>query len=200
MSESMELTAADALRALAHPLRLAILAVLQQGESTSTSLARSLGESSGSTSYHLRQLARFGLVVEIPERGDRRDRWWRAAARHVNVASSSRLTSEARAATSALLTRVLGRDNAVVAGYIESRERFAPAWQDSAVISNHVLYLTAEELAELDERLEQLLAPYERTDPSTRPSGAERVFGVTHFVPWRPDFSSEVAQGGSGGG
>jgi DNA-binding transcriptional ArsR family regulator len=67
----------DQLRALAHPLRFRILELLREGAANSTVLARRLGESSGATSYHLRQLARYGLIEEDSERSGGRERWWR---------------------------------------------------------------------------------------------------------------------------
>ena len=85
MSEEPEPTAprpmdvgAEALRGLAHPLRARILDDLQyRGPATATILGEHLGESSGSTSYHLRQLARFGFVEADPGHTGKRDRWWR---------------------------------------------------------------------------------------------------------------------------
>jgi len=70
---------AAALKALTHPLRVQILDVLRAEEQvTATSLAAQLSETSGATSYHLRQLARRGLIEEVPAAG--RERWWRLAA------------------------------------------------------------------------------------------------------------------------
>ena len=66
----------DQLRALSHPLRLRMLEVLREGPATASALGRRLGESSGATSYHLRALAKAG-VVEEDERGSKRERWWR---------------------------------------------------------------------------------------------------------------------------
>ncbi|WP_137294811.1 ArsR/SmtB family transcription factor [Nocardioides dongxiaopingii] len=68
------------LRALAHPVRLRMLGMLRvDGPATATSLATRLGLNSGATSYHLRQLAQHGFVVDDEERGNGRERWWRAA-------------------------------------------------------------------------------------------------------------------------
>jgi DNA-binding transcriptional ArsR family regulator len=68
------------LRALAHPTRLRMLGLLRhEGPATATSLAARLDLNTGATSYHLRQLARHGFVVEDTERGSARERWWRAA-------------------------------------------------------------------------------------------------------------------------
>ncbi len=67
----------SALRALAHPLRVKIYDILSQyGPQTASSLAERLGESSGSTSYHLRALAKHDLIREAPDRGTGRERWW----------------------------------------------------------------------------------------------------------------------------
>jgi DNA-binding transcriptional ArsR family regulator len=69
---------AGALKALAHPLRFQLIELLiEQGPSTASELGRLVGESSGSTSYHLRQLAKHGLIEEAPELGSARDRYWR---------------------------------------------------------------------------------------------------------------------------
>ena len=66
-----------ALRALAHPLRIRILDLLpSHGPLTASKLGEIVGESSGSTSYHLRQLAKHGLVREVEGRGTARERWW----------------------------------------------------------------------------------------------------------------------------
>jgi len=68
------------LRGLAHPLRMRLLSTLRHdGPATASQLAEKLGESSGATSYHLRQLAAHGFVEDDPERGKGRERWWRAA-------------------------------------------------------------------------------------------------------------------------
>src|SRR5215831_7404684 len=69
------------LRGIAHPIRVRLLALLRDdGPSTATRLAARTGLNSGATSYHLRQLERFGFVVE-DERTGGRERWWRAAHR-----------------------------------------------------------------------------------------------------------------------
>ena len=76
----------EALRALSHPLRLRILGLLRMdGPSTATALATRLGLNSGATSYHLRQLAQHGFVVDDEARGNARERWWRAAHQSTRV-------------------------------------------------------------------------------------------------------------------
>jgi predicted ArsR family transcriptional regulator len=68
------------LRALSHPVRLKMLELLRtEGPATATTLAQRLDLNTGATSYHLRQLAQHGFISEDTERGNARDRWWRAA-------------------------------------------------------------------------------------------------------------------------
>ena len=65
MKRAIELTDPRALRALAHPLRVKLLGLLRlEGPMTASDAGRRVGESSGSASYHLRQLERYGLVEE----------------------------------------------------------------------------------------------------------------------------------------
>ena len=70
---------AEALKAFAHPLRMAMYTALRNdGPATASMLGRALGESSGQTSYHLRQLERHGFVEDDPGHSGGRERWWRA--------------------------------------------------------------------------------------------------------------------------
>ncbi|WP_263119543.1 helix-turn-helix domain-containing protein [Cellulomonas sp. RIT-PI-Y] len=81
MSDGNRPVDASALKALAHPLRTAMLSrLMDHGSATATQLAKELGESTGQTSYHLRQLERHGLVEDDPERSGGRERWWRPVA------------------------------------------------------------------------------------------------------------------------
>ena len=70
----------ETLKAVTHPLRLRLLGLLRaDGPATATELARLLGESSGSTSYHLRQLERYGFITDATEQRSGRERRWQAA-------------------------------------------------------------------------------------------------------------------------
>ena len=65
-------------KAMSHPLRREMLRHLDEhGPATSTTLAGALGENTGTTSYHLRVLADAGVIEEVPERANGRERWWR---------------------------------------------------------------------------------------------------------------------------
>ena len=66
-----------ALKAFSHPLRMRLYDLLKDGgPATASMLARAIGESTGQTSYHLRQLERHGLITEDTGRGTGRERWW----------------------------------------------------------------------------------------------------------------------------
>src|SRR4051812_34030637 len=83
------------LRALAHPMRNRMLGLLRfYGPATATMLAGRLGVNTGATSYHLRQLADAGLVVEDDTRGNARDRWWKSAHRGTHFDSNELLDTE----------------------------------------------------------------------------------------------------------
>lgn len=71
----------DQLRAMAHPLRMEIVErVGRRGTARAADIAADLGIAANSVSYHLRTLARGGVIVEAPEAArDKRDRVWKLA-------------------------------------------------------------------------------------------------------------------------
>jgi DNA-binding MarR family transcriptional regulator len=83
-------------RTLTNPIRRRILNYIgYYGEANSTGVAKALGESTGTTSYHLRKLAEQGLIEEIPERSAGRERWWRLLPfSHVAAAPGDRTPDE----------------------------------------------------------------------------------------------------------
>src|SRR5262245_66380927 len=88
-----------AVKALAHPARLAVVEELYQGaERTSSELAELTGLSPSAMSYHLRALERWGIVERAPARSDGRERPWRAAGRSLILESDSSPTAVAASA------------------------------------------------------------------------------------------------------
>jgi DNA-binding transcriptional ArsR family regulator len=79
MAARPELHDPKLLRAIAHPVRNRILTELEaSGPLRAADLAARLGVPANSASFHLRQLAKFGLVEEDPKAArDRRDRVWK---------------------------------------------------------------------------------------------------------------------------
>jgi predicted ArsR family transcriptional regulator len=168
---------ATSLRGIAHPLRVRILGLLREhGPSTATRLAERLGQSTGATSYHLRQLAQYGFVIEEVGRGAGRERWWRAA--HQRTLFNDE--EAARAAPAEIEAYLRG----VAAAYAERVDRWLgelPAlpreWSQAATLSDWALRLTAAEAKELHDRMIALITSY-RPDPEGRPDAPEGAAAV----------------------
>lgn len=185
MERSIELRDPGALRALAHPRRLKLLGLLRlEGPQTATQAAAQLpGESSGSCSYHLRQLARYGLVEEAPG-GTGRQRPWRATSLFTSWPDVAP-TPELAAATAEFELLIAEQHFERLARWIVSRRAEPVEWQEAASFSDVLLHLTAAELAGLRRDLEQLAERYlERvTDPAKRPDGSRPVTFLQIAVP-----------------
>src|SRR5437764_6173805 len=128
---------AEHLRALAHPLRLQLLQVLQaEGPATASQLARRLGESSGATSYHLRALHRVGMVEEAEQR-NARERWWQRSAERllipnsVPAEASDTERAELQAAHAQIESLLVERDEGALQRWMEIRYELPLEWQDS---------------------------------------------------------------------
>jgi predicted ArsR family transcriptional regulator len=172
-SGSIRLTDPRALRAVAHPTRLALVGLLRrEGPLTATQAAELLGESVAGCSFHLRQLARYGLVEESGERHGRQ-RPWRATARSTSWPRVAD-TPELAAATELLQSVLAERYFDEVMRWLATRGSEPVEWQEAEHFGDSQLYLTAEELRQLGQWLRELLAPYdERTaTPELRPDGA----------------------------
>ena len=164
---------AASLKALAHPLRVRLLGLLREGgPSTATALGARLGESSGSASYHLRQLAAAGFVIDDTERGNARERWWRAAHQTTRLESTEWADEPAtRAALGVYLDAVTAASAARVREFMAEQETWPKKWQEAFTVSDFSLSLTATELRRLNEAVEQLVESYRRTPRK----GDERV-------------------------
>ncbi|WP_430790575.1 ArsR/SmtB family transcription factor [Actinoplanes sp. G11-F43] len=109
----VEITDPQTMRALAHPVRLAILDVLRRnGPATATQLAPDVGATPTVTSWHLRHLAGFGLVRDAEPGPDRRQRRWEAVGRGFRFSSpedgDEATTSAARSLTQEMFQRYAG--------------------------------------------------------------------------------------------
>jgi DNA-binding transcriptional ArsR family regulator len=185
MRKQIEVHDPRALRALAHPLRIRLLGLLrQEGALTASEAGRRLAESSGSTSYHLRQLSRFGLVEEAGS-GHGRERPWRATALYTywpNVTETAELEAAAQEFERFLLVRYVER----LERWIERSREEEPEWREAAAFGDSTLYLTVDELAGLRDRLQELGEPYlERLGhPELRPAGARAVSLLQIAIPY----------------
>jgi DNA-binding transcriptional ArsR family regulator len=162
-SSRFEVTDVAELRALSHPLRTRILGVLRlEGEATASQLGRRLGESSGSTSYHLRQLARFGLVEEAPNQVSRRDRIWRASHAMTSIDPELFRDGSRRAALDEFSARQLDRLGDQSRRWAADRVDAHRAWVSAAGFSDWMVRLSPEACAELSERLGEMLVELEK--------------------------------------
>lgn len=173
---SVELRDARALRALAHPTRLKLVGLLRlQGPLTATQAARELGETPQRCTFHLGQLAKYGLVEEAGG-GRGRERPWRATASFTSWPNV--MTGQEAAAAGQLLEAVVAEQHfEAVLGWIERKDEEPQQWQEAAQLNDVALYLTADELVEMGRATWRLFEPYlaraERAD--LRPEGARPV-------------------------
>ncbi|MFF2042685.1 winged helix-turn-helix domain-containing protein [Kitasatospora sp. NPDC058170] len=204
-----------------HPIRLALLDLIAAwGRITSNQAAQLLHQSSGTCSFHLRQLARYGLIEEAPT-GDGRSRpWqlrWEGSLMPPDGADTGSPTDSSASAQRLAPTPDGGPGSGPgyelrpdLAGDLEdtsyrqwlSHRAQAPAeWQQDEA-SSDVLHLTPDELADLGAAVRALLAPYRRRGPApdTRPVAAvTRLFPLLEHPAGETGHSSGDARRPEGG-
>jgi hypothetical protein len=170
--ESAPITDPLAMRALAHPVRVALVELLGAVDTlTATQASELLGESPANCAFHLRTLAKYGFVEEAGG-GRGRERPWKAAERHIAISTTQ---DDPRAAAAA---GVLGR--AWLDLWIErARQVFGsdatlPGWERTTGWSRTAVFLTPQETTDLRRQMRRLLEHYEprKSDPALRPPGA----------------------------
>jgi DNA-binding transcriptional ArsR family regulator len=185
---SVEVTDVRALRALAHPLRNRLLGELRlNGPATASQLGRVVGESSGATSYHLRQLAAYGFVEEAEGRGNARERWWRARHRMTSWHAADILAQEGGAEVEDELIRMeLDVRGRILSAWQAQKAELDPAWTAAASLNDYGMRLRPEEARALTEELDAVLQRWMAAHPGDAPAeGAELVFVLTGVVPVR---------------
>lgn len=170
------------MRALAHPVRLAILTRLREhGPDTATGLSPFVGASPSVASWHLRHLAEHGLVEDAPGDGAGRKRWWQA------VGKGFRFTGELDPGAYRQLTEALHVADGDVAEHW--RQEVLPTlpgkWAAAAGRWDTTIIATRQELAQIDAAVEALLTPYvQRKDaPHDAPKGARVVRVLRQTMP-----------------
>jgi DNA-binding transcriptional ArsR family regulator len=182
------LTDPVALRAYAHPIRLRLIALLRErGPQTATQAAAAIGESVPSCSFHLRQMAKYGLVE--PAAGGRgRAKPWQAAAAATEWEGSGAGGPAADAA--------LDLELALARQYFEAVTRWLttqagePAeWREAAQFGDSLLNLTAAELSLLTEQIDALVRPFRHRSPGAgrTPADARPVLVLHVAVPTAPN-------------
>jgi DNA-binding transcriptional ArsR family regulator len=203
------LTDPKALRALAHPIRMSLVGMLRvHGPLTATKAAELLGESSASCSFHLRQLAKYGLVEEAGG-GQGRERPWRQTSMFTGWPE---VTDDPEVAAAAgLLTSVVAENYFdQTMRWIDARSGEPEEWQRAAHFGDSCLYVTAAELAELGDQVRALVDQYldREADPASRPPGSRPVTYLHLAFPRMDaagrlaakDYASARAEAGPGAG
>jgi DNA-binding MarR family transcriptional regulator len=175
-SEPIEIVDPAAMRALAHPLKWALMdALLAEGQATSTRCAELVGESQANCSFHLRQLARYGLVEAAPS-SSRRERPWQLTTTDQSWSTVQAEETSTRAA--AELERVfVEHEMAKLMRWEHTAASYPDKWRAAALRSAAQTCLTADELADLGRRVTELLVTYRDrlSDPAKRPPGSRPV-------------------------
>lgn len=175
-------------KALANPVRRDILSYLgKHGEANSTSVAKALGESTGTTSYHLRRLADLELIAEIAERSTGRERWWKSLMKDIYTPPGLEMTPDERDAARKLgalkMSHDLGLVTRAYAGYDD-----AGGWNQ---IYRAGLTLTKEQITSFVEEYQNLLWKYV-TEPGQHPQGSRALAVRLIVVPEEePEESTE---------
>jgi DNA-binding transcriptional ArsR family regulator len=166
------------LKALAHPLRIRLLDVLSSyGAQTASTIAHRLGESSGSTSYHLRQLAKHGFVREVAGKGTARERWWERPPGSLTVTTPELASDPASLDAVRLVNSQLGLRRAkALDDFLDKAFDVLPEdWTEASMIATLHTHLTVDQLADITRETEEFLRSRiqryrgQQDAPGTRP-------------------------------
>jgi DNA-binding transcriptional ArsR family regulator len=167
-----KLTDPRAMRALAHPMRLALLeALVHAGTLTATQASEALGESPANCAFHLRTLAKYGFVEEAGG-GQGRERPWRRTHTGLNISSDQDDPGAALAAEELaqfwLNTQLERARNAM-----SMRASWPAEWKHNGLgESQYMVYVTPDEMREFADDISALFHRYfDRVDhPERRPA------------------------------
>ena len=177
LKDVRELTDSRTMRALTHPVRIALIeALLLEGAMTATEVGERIGESPTTCSFHLRQLAKYGFVEEAGG-GKGRSRPWRLTTIGMQSATAHD-DPDTEIAAAALVRMLRERQFGRYRTWLDTNRNFPREWRDAAGSSENIIYLTAGELEELSQEVLALVIPRFRerlTDPSLRPPDAVPV-------------------------
>jgi predicted ArsR family transcriptional regulator len=153
---------------LAHPLRSRLLDELRlRGPATATALAAVLHTNSGATSYHLRKLAEVALVVDTGAggKGSGRRRVWSAGTEsrpRDEGPTGDTDDPDAQAALAWLARDYLHLFSDRAERWLDTQDRWPVAWREQVGLSDHLVQVTAGQLAALRADLAEVLERYRR--------------------------------------
>lgn len=155
----VDLNSPARLKALAHPLRMGLLSLLRlEGPGTASSLARKLNETSGATSYHLRQLARHGFIEEDKTIGSGREKWWKASHDITQWSMADFLEDPGVTAVADTMRRQIIRlQTDLLNAYFAKEPEWGRDWVDAAALDDHWIHLTPAGLKALVAAIHELI-------------------------------------------
>lgn len=176
------ITEPAALEALAHPVRLDIINYLMaNGPATASACARAVGDTPSNCSYHLRTLARFGLVGEVVS-ADARERPWQALITGFDTGGMDP-AAPATPQAARLMAVSVRRDQQLTRDYLARRDRIAPEWRAADAHATYTLRMTPQELVDLGQRLDALIRPYLAATRDDPPGASALVHLGVHAFP-----------------
>jgi DNA-binding transcriptional ArsR family regulator len=174
MTTQLELDGTS-LKAMAHPLRVQILRILELRRRASvTSLAEELGETTGATSYHLRQLAQHGFVEQFEpddlpadkRSAGRKQRWWRMAVDEIHMTGLAFLeNADTREAAGFLLREFQSDRSRRLANWFATATQWPVQWQKASSDMDGHLELSAAQARALADELRALVDKYRALKP-----------------------------------
>lgn len=173
------------MRALAHPARLTILETLGLGRAgTATEFATICGLTPSATSYHLRALAKAGLVQEAPGRGDGRERVWQlVSAGGIEVSSGPDADPEAMRAEQGLVEVWLARSEARTRGWVARWPEESREWYEATALYEQIINVTTDELTELNAKVRELIRPYQPSVRKDSPPESRTIAIIYRTIP-----------------
>jgi DNA-binding transcriptional ArsR family regulator len=176
----------EALEALAHPVRLNVLGFLMsEGPATASECARAVGDSPSNCSYHLRVLARHGLVEPV-ESADGRERPWRATVTGLDTRLDS-ADPDLAASAEGMMAAALQLEYQLAREHLRTRDRLDAEWRETDAHMTFGLRVTPAELRTLVEQIDALIRPFIAATRTDAPAGAA-VAEVSVLAFPRPTF------------
>ena len=179
LPDRRRVTDIDALRTIANPVRYRILGhLMAMGPQTASQCAAVVGETPSNCSYHLRELARFGLVERVDDApGDARERPLRSAATgwEFRPADEARHDAVAVDANRRLVHAGIDEEARLAHEATDLQDELDEEWHGATLGSTYNLRLTASELADLGDRLDALIRPFIALTRDDAPPDAEPV-------------------------
>jgi DNA-binding transcriptional ArsR family regulator len=169
-------------KAMSHPLRREMLRQMaEHGTASSTTLAAALGESTGTTSYHLRVLADAGVIEEVPGQSNGRERWWRTFPVDMREPDYDTLGPQERAALDEWRAQQIPGELALVNRFIRDVRKHGK-WAKASRADG---YFTVEGLESLFDDYMALLSKHGHTEQDA-PPGARLMQLRMFYLPDEP--------------